>query len=234
MRNLKSIVENTDTKAGKAFDLFIQSLIVLSLVTFSIETLPNLPSSLYEVLSVIELFTVTVFTFEYLLRIFVADHKMRFIFSFHGIIDFLAIFPFYLRLGVDLRSIRIFRLFRLFRVLKLFRYSKAILRFKKAFIIIKSELALFFLATMFLIYLSSVGIYYFENTAQPENFASVFHSLWWSVATLTTVGYGDIYPITTGGKVFTFIILMIGLSIVAVPAGLFSSALKEILEEEEP
>ena len=233
MKKLKSIIEETDTKLGKAFDLFIQALIVLSLITFSIETLPNLSTELLEFLWLLEVFTVIVFTIEYLLRILVADHKLKFIFSLQGLIDLLAIFPFYIRLGIDLRSVRIFRLFRLFRVFKIFRYNKAIQRFKKAFIIIKSELVLFFLATLFLIYLASVGIYYFENSAQPENFTSVFHSLWWSVATLTTVGYGDIYPITVGGRIFTFFILMIGLSIVAVPAGLFSSAIKEILEEED-
>ncbi len=82
-------------------------------------------------------------------------------------------------------------------------------------------------------YLSSVGIYYFENSAQPEVFTSIFHSMWWSVATLTTVGYGDIYPITVGGKIFTFIVLMIGLGIVAVPAGLVASALQAARSEEE-
>ena len=82
-----------------------------------------------------------------------------------------------------------------------------------------------------LLYLSSVGIYYFESDAQPEQFKSVFHSLWWSVATLTTVGYGDVYPVTVGGKVFTFFVLMIGLGIVAVPAGLVASALAKAREE---
>jgi voltage-gated potassium channel len=77
-----------------------------------------------------------------------------------------------------------------------------------------------------------VGIYYFEREAQPEEFASVFHSLWWAVATLTTVGYGDIYPITAGGKVFTFFMMIIGMGIIAVPAGLVASALTKAKEME--
>jgi len=83
-----------------------------------------------------------------------------------------------------------------------------------------------------LLYLSAVGIYYFENAAQPDQFKSVFHSLWWAITTLTTVGYGDMFPITVGGKVFTFFVLMIGLGIVAVPTGLVASALSQAREED--
>ena len=78
-----------------------------------------------------------------------------------------------------------------------------------------------------MLFFSAVGIYYFENPAQPEAFASIFHSLWWAIATLTTVGYGDIYPITVGGKVFTFVMLLIGLGVIAVPTGIFASALRD-------
>lgn len=232
-KKVKTVIENTDTRLGRIFDLFIQFLIVLSLITFSIETLPDLSDQTVLILRFIEIFTVSIFTIEYLLRIGVSNNRLKFIFSLQGLIDFLAIFPFYLRIGIDLRSIRVFRLLRLFRAFKLFRYSKAINRFRKTFSIIRSELVLFLISTLFLIYLSAVGIYYFENSVQPEKFTSIFHSLWWAVSTLTTVGYGDVYPITIGGKVFTFFILMIGLSIVAVPAGLLSSALKEVLEDEE-
>ena len=97
---------------------------------------------------------------------------------------------------------------------------------------IKEELIVFLIATLFLLYVSSVGIYYFENPAQPDKFSSVFHSMWWSVATLTTVGYGDVYPITVGGKIFTFFILILGLGIIAVPTGLFASALTKSIEIE--
>ena len=88
-------------------------------------------------------------------------------------------------------------------------------------------------ATIMLLYVSAVGIYYFENTVQPEVFKSIFHSLWWAVATLTKVGYGDIYPITIGGKIFTFIMLMLGLGIIAVPTGLVASAMTKAIEGEK-
>lgn len=224
---IKNIIEKSDTKIGKSFDLLIQFLIVYSLITFSLSTLPDLSQGMLDFLYFSQVITVAIFSIEYLLRIFVADNKSRYIFSFYGLIDLFAILPFYLTIAVDLRALRIVRLLHLFRLLKIVRYSKAIKRFKFAFIDIKEELVLFFTATCFMIYISAVGIYYFENSVQPEAFKSIFHSLWWGVATLTTVGYGDIYPVTVGGKIFTFIILMIGLSVVAVPAGLFSIALQE-------
>lgn len=230
--SLKNIVINNDSKSGKLFDLFIQFLIIFSLLSFSIETLPSISKGLANFLKISEYIIVAIFTVEYILRIIYSEKKLKFIFSFFGLVDFIAIAPFYLSFGLDLRSIRAFRLFRFFRMFKLLRYGKAINRFKRAYQIIKEELILFFLITIIVLYLSSVGIYYFEHQAQPEAFSSVFHSLWWAVATLTTVGYGDIAPITVGGKVFTFIVLMVGLGVVAVPAGLVSSALSKVRAEE--
>lgn len=225
--NLKVIIEGTDTKAGRIFDYSIQALIIYSLITFSISTLPDLSEKVISFLFVSQVITVTIFTLEYLLRIYVSDKKLSYIFSFYGLIDLLAILPFYISAAIDLRAIRVVRLFRIFRLLKIARYSRAIQKYRIALKDIKEELTIFLSATMFLIYLAAVGIYFFENSAQPEAFKSVFHSLWWAVATLTTVGYGDVYPITLGGKLFTFIILMIGLSVVAIPAGLFASALQD-------
>lgn len=230
--NIKRTVEQTDTRAGKAFDLFIQSLIVISLVSFSIETLPNLSGTIKRILDILEVIIVTIFTIEYLLRLIVADKKLKFVFSFYGLIDLFAILPFYVARGIDLRSLRIFRLFRLIRAFKIFRYSQAIQRFRNAFLAVKEELILFLIATAFLLFIAAVGIYYFENPAQPEQFKSVFHCLWWAIATLTTVGYGDVYPITVGGKIFTFVMLVIGLGIIAVPTGLIASSLTKTLKDE--
>ena len=233
IKKIKEIVENNTSKAGRYFDMFIQSVIIFSLISFSFETLPELNSSVLEFFRIAEIISVFVFSIEYVLRIIVADKKLKFIFSFYGIIDLFAILPFYLSTGIDLRSLRIFRLFRLFRVFKVLRYNRAIRNFQLAFKEIKEELILFFIMTFFLLYISAVGIYYFENPAQPEVFKSVFHSLWWAVETFTTVGYGDICPVTVGGKVFSFFMLMLGLGIIAVPSGLIASALSKIFNKRE-
>jgi voltage-gated potassium channel len=230
---IKSFVEFNDNKLSRWFAFFIQALILVSLVTFSVETLPNLKPETRYLLRIIEIFCVVIFTVEYILRIYVADSKPRFIFSFFGLIDLLAILPFYLSFGVDLRSLRALRFLRLFRVLKLVRYNKAMNHFVRAMSSAKEQIFLFIFITMILIYFAAVGIYYFENEAQPEHFSSIFDSLWWAIITLTTVGYGDVYPITVGGKVFTFIILMIGLGIVAVPTGIISSALTGSVDKKE-
>lgn len=233
MPSIREIVENSDTKSGRTFDLIVQALIVISIISFSIETLPNLSESTKEILRLIEIISVSVFTIEYVARVLVAKVKKEFIFSFFGIVDLLAILPFYLSTGLDLRSLRAFRLLRLIRILKLARYNHAMKRFHRAFTIAKEELALFLFVTIIVLYLAGVGIYYFENPAQPDSFSSVFHSLWWAVSTLTAVGYGDIYPITVGGKLFTFFILLIGLGIVAMPASIMASALSKARSMEE-
>ena len=230
---IKNIVEINDNKRSRIFAFFIQALILLSIVTFSIETIPDLKPQTKAILESIEILCVIVFTIEYFLRIYVADNKVRFIFGFFGIIDFIAILPFYLSFGVDLRSLRALRFLRIFRILKLVRYNKAMLEFTTAIKIVKEQIFLFLFTTLILIYFSAVGIYYFENEVQPEHFSSIFDSLWWAIITLTTVGYGDAYPITVGGKIFTFFILMIGLGIVAIPTGIISAALTRAVDKDK-
>ncbi len=229
---IRRLIDNTDHLPGKVFAFTIQALIIVSLVTFSIDTLPNLTFYVKELLVVIEATTVSIFTLEYALRIIVAEKRVKFIFSFYGLIDLAAILPFYISSGLDLRAVRIFRLLRLVRILKLIKYNQAIKRFQRALLIAKEELILFGFVAAIMLYLSAVGIYYFENAAQPEHFKSIFHSLWWALTTLTTVGYGDMYPVTAGGKLFTFFVLMIGLGIVAIPTGLVASALTQAREED--
>jgi len=183
--NIKSIIDQNNTIAGRNFTLFMQLLIILSIVTFSIETIPDLTNSTRELLRSTETIIVIIFTLEYVLRLYVTDKKLNYIFSFYGIIDLAAIVPFYISSGIDLRSLRIFRILRLFRLMKLVRYNGAIRRLSRAFLIAREEIVLFCIVTTMLFYLSAVGIYYFENDAQPEAFKSIFHSLWWAVATLT-------------------------------------------------
>lgn len=232
--NITEIVQRSDTTPGRIFDWMIICLIVISLITLSIETIPTLSHNARNIFGAVEIIIVGIFTLECCLRIATAPSKVRYIFSFLGIIDLVAILPYFLSLGVlDLRPIRIVRLFRIFRILKLTRYNTAMTRFGKAIALAKGEIVIFSAATAVLLYLSAVGIYHFEHDAQPEAFPSIVHSLWWATTTLTTVGYGDIYPITAGGKLFTFAILMCGLGIVAVPAGLVAAALSKVHQDEE-
>lgn len=223
MKELLIRLTNSDTKIGRVFDVFIQVLILLSLVSFSIETLPNVGETTSRILNTFEPLCVLIFSLEYLLRL-LSTKRFKYAFTFSGVIDLVAILPFYITSGVDLRSLRIFRLLRVFRAFKFLKYSNSLDRLLNAFSSIKNELFIFSVATSFLLYLSAVGIYYFENPAQPEKFKSIFHSLWWSVTTLTTVGYGDMYPITTGGKLFSTLVVFLGLGLVAVPSGLLATA----------
>jgi len=222
---LKNIIEENNNIASKIYNIFIQSLIVLSVVSFSIETISDINDSLKIFLNYFEIFTVTVFTLEYVSRIYIAEKKLSYIFSFYGIVDLLSFLPFYLTSYIDLRIIRVFRLLRL---LKFTRYATSIDKFYQIILESKKEFIVFFILAMVMFYLASVGIYYFEHEAQPKAFGNVFDAMWWAVATLTTVGYGDVYPVTAGGKIFTTIILLIGLGIVGVPAGIIASALSKL------
>jgi voltage-gated potassium channel len=203
----------------------ITILIVFSVICFSLETLPDLDARIIDFLYYAEFVTVIVFTLEYLLRLYASNSRVRFVFSFYGLVDLIAILPFYLVLAFDLRSLRLLRLLRLARLLKLTRYNQALQRFANAIASSKEELILFTCASLIMIFLAAVGIYHFEHEAQPLKFRSIFDCLWWAVATLTTVGYGDVYPITLGGRLFTFVVLLIGLGMIAVPTGIITAAL---------
>ena len=231
MRKKINTFLESNSGMGLYFNFFIQFLIIVSIVNFTILTLPNLSTKTQEIINGLEVFCVAVFTIEYLLRIYAAKSKVRFFFSFFGLVDLIAILPFYLALGMDLKSLRAIRLFRILRLFKFLRYGNTLAKMKKSFNIIKRELFLFTLATLLLLYFSSIGIYYFENEAQPEVFTSLFDAMWWSVATLTTVGYGDVYPITNGGKIFASAIVFIGLGLVAIPTGLIASSLTKAFQE---
>ncbi|GAB5451421.1 MAG: hypothetical protein Hals2KO_17490 [Halioglobus sp.] len=212
---------------------FIAALILFSTLCFSLETLPDLHPFTLRFLHYSEIVVVIIFTAEYCYRIYSAKNRLRFIFSFYGLVDLLAILPFYLAPALDLRSLRLLRLVRILRLLKLARYHKAFSRLGEAFRMAREELIIFSLATLIFLYLAAVGIYYFEHAAQPDVYRSVFDALWWAVTSLTTVGYGDMYPVTVGGRIFTFIVLMLGLGLVAMPAGIMASSLNAIRRRQE-
>lgn len=234
---VRQIVDGTDTFAGRAFDWSLLALILWSIATFTVETIPDLENATVRFLWYSEVVITALFTVEYAVRIWIAERTWRYVFSFNGLIDLVAVAPFYITLmmglgAMDLRAARAFRLFRVLQLLKIRRYDRAVARFRRAWVIAREEMVLYLLLTVIMLFLSATGIYYFESAAQPEVFKSIPHSLWWALATLTTVGYGDVYPITVGGRIFTFFVLMVGLGIVAGPAGLIASALAQARREE--
>ena len=233
---LRDVVQKTDTAAGRWFDGCVLLLIVASVVPMSMSTIRGLPPMWLPAIVVAEYVFIVLFTVEYVLRIATADRKWRYILSFYGILDLVALLSFYTALAwggmMDLRAVRALRLLRIFRVFQVPRYNAAMLRIGRAMKYARDEAMVFLFATILLLYIAAMGIHHFESQAQPEKFDSVFHSLWWAVVTLTTVGYGDAYPITLGGRVWTFMVLLLGMAIVAVPAGLIATGLARAIEEE--
>ncbi|NKX44128.1 ion transporter [Roseicyclus persicicus] len=221
------ILDGTHPRVGRGVALAIYGLIVASAVVIAVETLPDLSERARGVLQGLELVILAAFCVEYVLRLTCSAHPLRYALSFWGIVDFVAVVPAVLFLFPDLTTVRSLRLLRLLRILKLFKANRALDRIAMAINRVKAEFLIFLFIACVALYLAAVGIYHFEHLAQPEAFGSIPESLWWAVATLTTVGYGDVYPITVGGRVFTGVILLIGIGVIAVPAGLITAALAE-------
>ena len=176
---------------------------------------------------------------EYLGRIYSADisgrSRKNFIFSFYGLIDLLAIIPFFLPflVSLDLRVLRILRLFRLIRIFKLGRFNRSFKMIKDVVIATKNDLLMTLFIAFILLLISSTLMYSAESQVQPDKFKSIPHAFWWAIATLTTVGYGDIYPVTSIGKFLSSIIAIIGIGFVALPTGILSSALIDKLNTKQ-
>lgn len=222
---------------GHRVELGLHALILYSALSMGIETLPGLPGWAATVLAVSEIVVVAVFTAEYVLRLATSPAPGAYARGFFGVVDLLAIAPFYLGLvfaglGIDLRAVRALRLLRLVRLLKLARYNSAIDRLIAAWRAVKEEIVVFGAAAVIVLYVCALVIYQFEHDAQPEAFASVFDAMWWAAVTLTTVGYGDVYPVTTIGRIFTVLMLFVALGIIAIPTGLVASALGAIRAKE--
>lgn len=205
------------------------ALILFSAATVPLETLPTLSPAWRGFLDIAEILVVAAFTVEYVARLYVTPDRWRYVFGFQGIVDLLAILPFYLSFAVDLRALRLLRVLRL---LKLARYDAAVGRMARAFVEAREELAISLLVLGVIVYFAAFGIFYFEHQAQPDKFTSLMDALWWAVSTVTTVGYGDIYPITVGGRLFTFVVLIASLGLVAAPTGIFASALLSVRRED--
>ncbi len=222
-RAVQDAFQGTHPTLGRAVVLGVAGLILLSAMLIAVETMPTLRGE--PVLVAAEILLAALFAVEFAARLWSAPDPLRYATSFWGVIDFLAAVPPLLLLVPDLQSIRALRLLRLLRLLKIARLSRAMDRIGAAFFATRDELTVFALVAMIAIYLAAVGIDHFETAAQPDAFGSIPAALWWALATLTTVGYGDAYPVTAGGRLFTGLVLLTGLGIVAVPAGVVTSAL---------
>ncbi len=226
------------------FDYFIMTLILLNVVAIVLESVPAVDRQMGGFLLAFEIFSVVIFTVEYLLRIYISDithpastrfkSALMFIFSTYGIIDLLAILPFYLPfiVRIDLRFLRILRLLRFMRILKITRYNKSMYLIWSVVKEKRSELAMTGFLTLLVLIIASFLMYYIEGDTQPDEFPNILASFWWAIATLTTVGYGDVVPITGMGKFISGIIAVLGIGIVALPTGIISAGFKDRLDRK--
>lgn len=231
-------IGNRKDLVSGAFDIFIVVTIVLNLFVTLFQTFEE-AAPYAPVLDAVELVTIVIFTIEYALRIWTADllypnksygkAVLAFFFSIYGLIDFLTFFPYYLPIMfpmgvVAFRMFRVIRIFRLFRVnaqYDAFNVIVNVLNDKKNQIISSVCMIMIFMIA------ASLCMYSLEHEAQPEQFANAFSGIWWSVSTLLTVGYGDIYPVTTMGKVMAIVISFLGVGMVAIPTGIISAGFVE-------
>lgn len=206
-------------------DIASAPLILLSVVSLAASTEVDATSPLAVYLDTFETVLSLLFTAEYLVRLTLGGR--RYAFSFLGLVDLIAGLPGLLILGgsQELLALRTLRMFRLVALLKLGRYSNAAGRLGDALKSVKEEFALLGATAAAVLFIAAFGIRYFEHEAQPDHFATFGDCLWWAVVSLTTVGYGDIYPETPGGKAFASVVLLLSLGIVAAPAGLIAAAL---------
>lgn len=233
-----------EDKISKIFDISIIALIIVNVVIIIADTF-QLPKWCSNIFNSVEIFSVIIFTIEYICRLWTADllypdlppskARIKYIFSFMALIDLLAILPFYIPfiIPIDLRALRMLRIIRLFRIFKMNRYTSALHTISDVFKNKKSQLLSSLFVVALLMIIASVLMYNIENNAQPEAFGNVFSALWWAVATLTTVGYGDIYPITPLGKILSAIIALLGIGLVAVPSGIISAGFTEIINKDD-
>jgi voltage-gated potassium channel len=229
---------------GKIFDSFIIFLISLNSLLVVIDTF-DMPSEFVKISYIIEVISVIIFTVEYLLRLWTAPYlypekkpaaaRLKYIFTFMALVDLLAILPFYVPFLIpeDLLVLRLIRMARLIRLFKLNRYTSSFRTIGAVFRDKASQLLSSFFAIFVLMIISSVLMCEIEKAAQPDKFNNAVSGLWWAVATFTTVGYGDIYPITALGKFLSGIIAILGIGLIAVPTGIISAGFIEQFEKDK-
>lgn len=231
-------------KASRMFDIAILSLIFVNVIAVIVDSVQSIQEHWAAFLNLFEIMSVLIFTVEYLARLWSCTTDPQFKGRIRGririalramsIIDLLAILPFYLPfLGIDLRSLRVLRLLRIVRVAKVGRYCSSLNLIKQVFQSKKEELVLTSTLMGLLLIVSSSLLYYCENGVQPDAFSSIPATMWWSVATLTTVGYGDMYPVTLLGKFFASIIAVLGIGMFALPTGIIGAGFVEAIQKKK-
>lgn len=229
---------------SRIFDGLIMALIFISILSIVLESFEEIRSRFSGLFRVFEVVSVSVFALEYVLRIWTADYlypesrhpHIKYILSPMAIIDLLAILPFFLPfISVDLRFLRMARLFRLFRLLRVFklgRYFDALMIVVSVIKKSASQLIVSVAICFFVMLFSAIIMYTVENPVQPDQFPNVISSLWWAICTLTTVGYGDIYPVTDVGRFFASIISLVGIGIIAIPTGIIAAGFSSAIDKD--
>lgn len=227
---------------SRIFDIGMLSLIFLNVVAVVIGSVQSVQARFGTFLSWFEAVSVIVFSAEYLVRLWACTADDRFWRGFASrvnfalrpmsVIDLLAVIPFYLPfVGVDLRTLRVLRLFRILRVAKAGRYCSSLTLIKRVLCSKKEELILTTALMAVLLIMSSTLLYHAENEGQPEAFSSIPATMWWAVATLTTVGYGDMYPLTAIGKLFAGVIAILGVGMFALPTGILGAGFVDAIHQ---
>lgn len=237
-------ITDPDDPVTEAVNGFIIALILINITAFFISIFTGYESQYPVIFWFIEVFSVLVFTAEYLLRLWVCTIEDAYSGPIAGrvkyattnvlaVTDLLAILPFYIPLlqPVDLMFLRALRLLRVFRLFKLARYSDSMDIIEKVLIKQKPYLIITFIIQLLLLLISAGIMYYLEHDAQPERFSGIFDSLWWGLIPLTTVGYGDVYPVTPMGKLVSGILTFVGIIVMALPIGIISSGLEEEIKD---
>ena len=219
------VIFGTETKAGKLFDLILLWAIILSVLVVILESMDIIELAIGRYLIIFEWIFTILFTIEYIMRIYATRHPRRYIFSFWGIIDLFAFLPTYIGIifiSVHfLVAIRILRLIRIFRILKLGRYVRESQELARALWASIHRISVFFMI-LFLIVLIMGSLMYVIEEGQ-NGFESIPQSIYWAIITVTTVGYGDVVPVTSLGKFVSAVIMIIGYSIIAVPTGIITA-----------
>lgn len=233
------VQKDDDSFWSKAFDLFIISVILFNVGALMFETVSTYHEQYETLFYRIELVSLLIFSTEFLLRIWVITEeekysdpikgRLKYLVSFSAVIDLLAIVPFYLPFltSMDARALRVFRVFRIFRIFGLNRYSSSAELINKVIRSRSSELIFSFVIILKLLLVAATLMYFVENEAQPELFSSIPATMWWGIATLTTVGYGDMVPITLLGKILAGVMAILGIGIFALPAGILANGFNE-------